>query len=270
MAHLKASINFGLVNIPVDIINAEDAQDAVHFHMLDSKDNSRIRFKRINENTGKEVEWEDIHKGYEVSKGKFITFTDDELEKLESDANQGLEIETFVMREEIPLVLFEAPYFLSPRDGAEKSYALLHRALVKTEKCAVVQAVLRSKEHLAVIFAEAEALIMCRLRYANEVKKTSEVLPSSINKVKLSEKEVAVAQRLVSEMEGTFEPQKYKDHYALKVKEAIRRKTKSGKVKSSKQQPEKKSSSKVTDIMELLNRSISQKSSKQVKRKKAA
>lgn len=268
MANLKASINFGLVHIPVEIVTAEDPKESVSFNLLDSKDNARIRYKRVNENTGKEVEWEDIVKGYEVEKDEYVTFTDEELKELAVESNKSIEIEGFVDRHEIPPSYFETPYYLIPGKGGEKGYAVLEKVLAKAKKFAVVQAVLRNKEHLGVVYPEENALVLGLIRYENELKKVEDVVPSSTAKVKITDKEISMAERLMKEMSGPFKPRQFKDRYAEKVHEAVEEKMKGGKPKKSKKKD--KAPSKSVDIMDLLSRSLKEKDRRPASRKRAA
>lgn len=265
MAKIRASIDFGLVHIPVELVNAEDRADQVSFHMLDSRDNSRIRFKRVNENTGKEVEWEDIVKGYEVDQDQYVIFTDDELKELEAESNKSLSIDAFVSKEEIAPSMFESPYYLVPGDGGEKGYAILEKVLEKTERYAVVQAVLRNKEQLGVIYAHEGMLMLDLVRYPHELKKPSDVMPSSLNRVKVSAKEVAMAERLMEEMSGKFKPSAYKDDYFNKVQQAIKIKTKTRKAYKATKSGAKKVK-KTVDIVDLLAKSLKQEPRKSSKR----
>ncbi len=255
MAHLKASIDFGLVHIPVEIVTAEDRQDKISFHMLDSKDLSRIRLKRVNENSGKEVEWEDIVKGYEVSDGKYVVFTDEELDELEAESNQSLAIDAFVEKDEIEPGLFDTPYYLVPGKGGEKGYVLLEKVLEKSGKYAVIQAVLYNKERLGVLYASSGGLMMGVLRYPEDIKKPQDVLPPALSRVSVNAKEVAMAERLLKEMSAKFKPANYKDDYAAKLRTAIKNKTKSKKP-ISKVVKEKSSKKDTLDISDLLAQSL--------------
>ncbi len=272
MAKRNASIDFGLVHIPVEIVTAEDRQEKVTFHMLDSKDNSRIRLKRVNENTGREVEWEDIVKGYEVSEGTYAVFTSDELDELEAEANQSLIIDTFVGKDEISPEYFESPYYVVPAKGGEKGYALLEKVLDDSSTYAVIQAVLYNKERVGVLYSKRGGLMMSVLRYADEIKDAKEILPPS-SKLKVTPKEVAMAQRLLKEMSGKFKPEKYEDNYQSKLRTAIKKKTKSG-VKTakttSKSKTQKNARRGVVNIADLLERSLGKGQTKRVNRKRAA
>lgn len=255
MSNLKASIDFGLVHIPVEIINAEDKQDQVSFNLLDSRDNSRIRFKRVNENTGKEVEWEDIVKGFDVGGEKYVIFTDEELKTLEAESNKSLAIDVFVDKEEISPGLLENPYFLMPEKGGEKGYAILQKVLEKSGKYGVLQAVLRNKEQLGIIYAHEGLLMLDIIRYPHELKKSSEVSKPAIQHTKITDKELAMAERLLKAMSAKFNPNKYKDDYYSKVQTAIKNKLRSRKsYKPAKK--EKRASRGSIDVIELLENSL--------------
>ncbi len=266
MANLKASIDFGLVHIPVEIVTAEDRTEHISFHMLDSRDNARIRQKRVNEDTGKEVEWEDIVKGYEVSKGRYAVFTEEEIKALETESNKSLEIDAFIDKDEIVPEMFETPYYVLPAKGGEKGWAILREVLQRSDKYAVVQSVLRTREQLGVLYARDNAMRYGILRYPEELKKPSDVVPAALTKIKVTPKEVSMAERLLNEMSSKFRPAAYKDDYVKKLKDAIKRKTSKGKVKAIPAPKEKNASSKSMDIMELLERSLS--GAKQTSKKK--
>ena len=267
MAALKASINFGLVSIPVELLTAEDKHREHSFHMLDSKDNGRIRYKRVNENTGREVDWDDIVKGIEVKEGKYIIFTEEDLKDLQSEANRNLEIDRFIEKSSVSPLIFETPYYLAPTKGGEKAYTLLERALNKSEKYGIVQAVLRGKQQLGLIFSQDGVLVFETIRYADELKEPQQVV--SFSKVKVSDKEISMAERLISEMTDTFDLTRYKDTYEEKLQEAINRKLKNKAIKTGSPSKEKVPRKSI-DIMALLKNSIEAKGKKSTNRKKAA
>lgn len=255
MAKLKASIDFGLVHIPVEMVSAEDRSNAISFHMFDSKDKSRIRLKRVNENTGKEVEWEDIVKGYEVEKDEYVFFTNEELNELQEEANRSLAIDLFVDKSEVPEELFETPYYIVPAKGGEKAYAILQKVLESTEKYGLVQAVIRTRQKLGVIYAADGGLVLELLRYPEEIKEITEVIPEAVTDVKVTQKEISMAEKLVEQMSGEFKPEKYKDDYASKVEAAVERKLKGKGPRRISSRPSGKIK-KTVDIMELLAGSL--------------
>jgi len=267
MANLKASIDFGLVHIPVEIVTAEDRQEQVAFHLLDSRDESRIRQKRVNEETGKEVEWEDIVKGYEVEKGKYVIFTEEEIKDLQAESNKSLAIDVVVDKDEIDPGLFETPYYVKPAKGGEKGYSILEKVLAKTKKYAVIQAVLRTKEHLGVLYSKDGAIMLGILRYPDELKKPTEVVSGKT--VKVTDKEVRMAEKLIEQMSDKFNPSQYKDSYSSKLHAAIKQKI--GKKKFKKiAQKDKKPAKKDVDIMSLLENSLKNHSRKPGKTRRAA
>jgi DNA end-binding protein Ku len=269
MAKLKASINFGLVHIPVEMVLAEDRRREASFHMLDSKDHGRIRYKRVNEKTGREVEWEDIVKGMEVEKDKYVIFTDEDFKALEAESNRNLQIDVFVDKDEISPLYFETPYYLIPGKGGERAYAILQKALAESKKYGVVQAVLRNKQQLGVIFSQDDALIFELIRYADELKDAGEILSASAAQTKVSEKEIAMAERLIGDMTAKFQPDAYKDTYAEKLQDAIQKKLRGKKIITSKER-EQAPPQKSVDIMELLQKSLATKVQKRGKGKRAA
>ena len=219
----KGSIAFGLVHIPVNLYPATESQ-GISSNLLHKKDNSRIRYQRVSEATGKEVPAEEIVRGYEVERNNFVVISDDELKEAAPEKSAAIEIQEFVNESQIPTLFFEKPYYLEPDKGAGKAYALLREALAKSGKVGVAQFVLRNRESLCVLKAQGNALTLNTLRFASEIRSTDELrLP--VNE-KLVPNEVNLALKLIEGMTAEFDPAKYHDTYTEDVKKLIEDKAK--------------------------------------------
>jgi DNA end-binding protein Ku len=217
------AIGFGLVNIPVKMFSA--TQDSnIDLDMLDKHDNANIRFARINADTGEEVAWGDIVKGYKVG-NKYVVLSDEDFEQASPKKSQVVEIEEFVDEREIDSTFYEAPFYLGPDKGGEKGYALLREALADTEKVAIGTYVMRGKEHLCMLKAEEDALILVRLRFAEEIRDTGELeLPG---KTAIKANELKVAKALIGQLTNKkFSIKKYKDTYHSSLMKLINAKAK--------------------------------------------
>src|ERR1700726_1349164 len=246
----KGSIAFGLVNIPVRLYPATESQGLAS-HMLYKKDLSRIRFQRVAESTGKEVPAAEIVKGYEVEKDQYVILSDEELGDVAPEKSAGIEIQEFVDESEISTLYFDKPYYLEPDKGAGKAYALLRDALGKTRKVGLSQFVLRNREHLCALKAMDEVLVLNALRFASEIRETSDL--SLPKKEKITPSELNLALQLVEGLTDKFDPKKYQDTYAEEVKKVIDAKVKGQKIKA----PAKSApSTKVIDLTAALKESL--------------
>ena len=217
------AIGFGLVNIPVKMYSA--TQDSrIDLDMLDKHDNSNIRFARINAETGEEVAWGDIVKGYKME-DKYVVLEDEDFEQASPKKSQVVEIEEFVNQDEIDATFYEAPYYLAPDKSGEKVYALFREALTSTEKVAIGTYVMRGKEHLCMLKAQQDALILVRLRFAEEIRDTDELkLPG---KTAIKPGELKIAKALIDQLTNKkFSIEKYKDTYHADLMKLIHAKAK--------------------------------------------
>jgi DNA end-binding protein Ku len=219
----SGAIGFGLVNIPVKMFSA--VQDSnLDLDMLDKHDNSHIRFKRVNESTGKEVQYADIVKGFKVGR-KYVILDDEDFEAAAPKKSAVIEIEEFVAVTDIDVTYYEAPYFLAPDKGGERSYALLREALADSGKIGIGTYVMRGKEHLCAMKSTEDVILLHRLRFAEEIRDTSELdLPDSRG-VKANELEIAKS--LIDHMTNKkFSIAKYKDTYHKDLMKIIKAKAK--------------------------------------------
>src|SRR5580700_3888775 len=208
----SGSISFGLVNVPIKLFSAVSPQD-VRFHQLRKSDGSRIRQKRVSAADGVEVAYEEIVKGYEVGPDQYVLVDPDELAALDPKATQTIDIEEFVDLDQIDPIYFEHPYYLVPDKRAEKAYALLSEAMIRSNKVAIARFVMRTKQYLAAIrAASAEpgpVLILSTMLYADEVVPASKLdgLPEG---TEVSDKELTMAESLIESLTAeAFEPEKY-------------------------------------------------------------
>lgn len=258
MAIWKGSISFGLLNIPVSLESAE-LDKSVSFSMLDKKDMSRIKYQKISAKTGKEVPSDRIVKGYQYEKGRYVLITEADLKKANVKATQTIDIEDFVLLDEVDPLLFDRPYFLVPQKGAEKGYFLLRDALEQTEKVAIGKIVIRVKQHLAMIMTRKGHLVLELLRFAHQVKNEKDVkIPAATTK-KYSPKELQMAESLIEGMTAKWKPEQYKDTYYNDMMKSIQSKVRQGKghrVQDVEHDDEVVPTDNVIDLMPLLKKSL--------------
>lgn len=219
------SISFGLVNVPVALYSATESRQ-VHFHQVDKRSGERIRYRRVTAESEREVDYDDILKGYELDDGRVITITPDELKAAEPEKTSTIDIEDFVEIDDIDPIYWNNTYFLAPasQKGATKPYALLARAMRETGKVAVGRFVLRSKEYLVTIRPIGDGMLALETMYfADEVRGAEDVgdIPSAAD---VNEREVAMARQLVEALTSEFDPERYEDTYRERVLELIQRK----------------------------------------------
>jgi DNA end-binding protein Ku len=248
------AIGFGLVNIPVKLHSAVDASE-LDLDMLDKKDHAGIRFKRVNENTGKEVEWGNIVKGYKLN-DKYVILSDDDFATAAPEKTKIIEILQFVNEADVNSIYYEMPYYAVPEKNGSRAYALLRDALKKTGKAGLGSFVLRNKENLCLIKAADDVIVVNRIRFAAEIRKPDDLkLPPSASKAG----EMKMATELIKQLTGKFDIAKYKDTYTEKLMKIIRAKSK-GKLKAVPQM--KIVHSKATDLMTQLKASLGSHSKK--------
>jgi DNA end-binding protein Ku len=250
----SGAISFGLVNVPVKLYSAV-SRKTVRFHQLNGKTGHRIAQKRVDAATNDEVAYEDIVKGYELTKEHYVVITPDELEALDPEKSRTIDIEDFVDLAEIDPVYYDHPYYLVPDKGAAKAYGLLLNAMRESDKVAIARVVLRSKEQLVAIRpAPGNVLMMETMIFADEVVAPDDIedLPAAKD-LKVSAREVKMAQQLIDSLSSDFEPEKYRDEYREKVLELIERKASGEEIAV---QPEAPQPKQVPDLMAALEASL--------------
>ncbi|MET8663481.1 Ku protein [Streptomyces tendae] len=248
-------ITFGLVSVPVGLFTATE-DHTVHFHQLQRGTSDRIRNRRVNERTGKEVDADDIVKGYEVSEGEYVVVEPGELDEIAPGRSRTLEITDFVDLDRIEPVYFGRTYYLAPR-GKEylKVYELLRSALAETGKAGVATFVMRNRQYLTALRAEDRVLLLQTLHWADEVRDPVEELPELPSDRVGRGKELDMALRLVDALSGDWEPDRYRDTYQEKVRELVRAKAEGEEVAVAEAAPE---ATNVVDLMEVLRGSLEQ------------
>src|SRR5688500_959790 len=250
----SGAISFGLVNVPVKLYSSV-SRKTVRFHQLNGKTGHRIAQKRVDSATNEEVQYEDIVKGYELTKERYVVITPDELEALDPEKSRTIDIEDFVDIEDIDPIYYDHPYYLVPDKGAAKAYGLLLQAMQESDKGAVARVVLRSKEQLVAIRPAAGGVLMMEtMIFADEGVPTDEIDDrGEAKELKVSEREFKMAQQLIDSLSSDFEPEKYRDEYREKVLELIERKAAGEEIAVQPEAPEPK---KVPDLMAALEASL--------------
>lgn len=261
----KGTISFGLVNIPVKLHSATEDKD-VKLRNLHKECHSPIKYEKVCPVCDKEVEQDDIVKGYEYTKNKFVVLEEEDLQALkEENEDKSVEIVDFVKLEEIDPIYFNRSYYLSPNDGGVKAYALLREALNDTGKIGVAKITIRSKEHLAVLRVYNNTLLMETIHYPDEVRDFKDV-PNVPEEVEVVKKELDTAKLLIDQLTTEFEPEKYTDEYRTALLELIEKKRQNEEVTTGKQ-PAKQDN--VMDLMEALEKSLKKTGKKKTTKKKA-
>lgn len=249
----KGFLSFGLVTIPVELYSAVESREELHFSLLHKKDDGKIRYKRVCEEDGEEVEWSEVVKGWKTDDG-YIEVTDEDFEKADVKRSSTIDIQDFCAAEEIEPSYFERPLFLAPQKGGAKPYALLREALKERGRVGVAKVVLRSREQLCCVRPVGDALELEILRFADEVRDSKELDLPGTKEVKA--RELALAGKLVDEMTAPFDIKNYKDDYKEKLLAILAEKAKGKKPKAVGKAPKP---SKVTDLMKLLEKSLGKK-----------
>jgi DNA end-binding protein Ku len=244
----KGGISFGLVYIPVKLYSGVSAND-VDLTMLRKSDNCPIRYMRVCQEDGKEVEWKDIVKGYKVG-GSYVTIEDDDFRKIRKEKSDSIVINEFVKAEEINPRYFEKPYLLEPEKGAGKTYNLLRKAINDSKMAGLSKFVLRNREHLALLMADEKVLYLTQMRFHEELSQPGDL---KIPETEPSPAEQDLAMQLIKGMTAKFEPEKYKDTYQDMLREIIQARIEHRELKAPE---EKRAEEAVEDLLEQLKRSL--------------
>lgn len=258
----KGALSFGLVHIPISMYTASKPRE-LKFKLLHKKDHSEIRYSRICKAEEKEVPWKDIVKGYEDENGNYIILTEEDFAKANVKKTRTIEILDFTDEDQIDTIYYDTPYYLVPEKGAGNAYSLLYNALKTTKKIAVGRFVFHHHEHIGVIRAYENILVLHQLRYHSEIKSHEQF---NIPHLKVSKTEQDMALKLIKELSKPFKPEKYSDAYTDEVKAIIKKKSKGQKVnKLPKEKP-----AKINSILSLLKASLEEQTQKKSKKRKAA
>jgi DNA end-binding protein Ku len=246
----SGTISFGLVSIPVRMYTATESKE-LKFHFLHKKDLSPIGYDKVRKDTGEHVDSDDIVRGFEIEKGRFVPLDDDDLDRLDIELTHAIDICDFVDLEEIDPVYFRKAYFLLPDKGADKPYRLLVRALEETGKVGIAKVVIRNKQHLAAVRPYEGVLMLETMYYPDEVKAVAS-LDGDLGKPKVAKAEVDMAKSLVENLSEPFKPEKYDDTYRKELLALIRKKAKGQKLP----EPEEAEEGEVIDLMAALRESV--------------
>ena len=250
----KGNISFGLVNIPIAVYPATRRED-LKFRLLRASDLSPVNYKRVAEKDGKEVPWEHIVKGYEYAKGKFVVLSEKDFQRVDLEATQTVDIQDFVDVEEIDPMYFYKPYYLEPQKGGDKAYVLLRETLEKTGKVGIAKVIIKTRQYLAGVKPLKHALVLELMHFAEELS-DAEKLNVPKKSAEPGKREMEMAKALIDNMSSEWNPTKYKDDYRDALLEVIEEKVESGGEEIEEKPKPKKPSSKVIDLVAVLQESL--------------
>jgi DNA end-binding protein Ku len=248
----NGAITFGLITIPVGLYTATEDKD-ISFHLLSGKDESRIQYKRVSAKTGREVDWDDIVKGYEYEKGKYVLFTPEELEQIAPESARTIDVVQFVDAAEVDPIYFEKSYFVVPTDVAVKAYELFVRALEESGRVAVAKVAIREKERLCILRVRDGLVVLETMKWPDEIRQAE--FDELDKKPRLSAQELKMAQQLIDQLTGEFDPKVFEDSYRRRVEAAIEAKIKGNEITVT---PAEAPTEKVVDLLEALKASVEQ------------
>lgn len=270
----SGTISFGLLNIPVQLMSGEKRTD-IQFRMLDSRDNSPIRYERVNAETGEEVAWKDVVKAYEYDKGSYVVLEQEDIRSAAPESHDSIDVEAFVDAAAIGPQYFEKPYVLVPAKRAEKGYVLLRDALASTGKIGVARVVIRTREHLCALLPQGDALLLLMMRYPQELADVEDynIPEGKPSDYRITPKEKQFSEQLIESMSADWKPDQYKNEFRAKLHQVIKKRMKSkGVVKKEDDEPEvaEHAATNVVDFMSLLQQSIDRNKRTPAKKRTAA
>ncbi|UMZ75336.1 Ku protein [Natranaerofaba carboxydovora] len=246
----KGALNFGLVNVPVKMHTATEKK-SIKFKYLHKDCHAPVEYKRICSACNKEISWDEIIKGYEYEPGRYVEIDEKELENIPDERSKTIEILDFVDLKDIDPVYYDKTYYLSPQETGERAYLLLKKALENNSKVAICKVIIRSKESLACVRVYNDVLTLETMFYPDEVRDVGDIT-SFQSSVKVHDKELEMANKLIENLTSEFDPGKYKDNYREALLELIRSKVEGKEIKTPKLEQEDK----VVDLMEALKESV--------------
>jgi DNA end-binding protein Ku len=254
------ALSFGLVSVPVRMFSATQSKE-LRFHFLDKHDLEPIGYDKVRRDTGEHVDNDDIVRGFEVEKGRYVPLEEEDLDRLDVELTKTIDICDFVDLDQIDPIYFRKAYYLEPQEGAEKPYQLLVRALEETGKVAIAKIVIRTKQHLAAVRPWNGVLVLETMYYADEVQQ-----PEQANgKARLRKPEVEMAKSLVENLSAEFDPKKYDDTYRKELLELLQAKAKGAPLP----EPEAEQEGEVVDLMAALRESVERTQKRGRKRSRA-
>jgi DNA end-binding protein Ku len=259
----KGAISFGLVNIPVSLFPAT-RREQLKFRLLRASDLSPVNYRRVAEADGKEVPWDQIVKGYEHEKGKFVVLRDEDFARVDIEATQTVDITDFVELAEVNPMFFSKPYWLEPQKSGVKAYALLREALEKTEKIGIAKVVIKTRQHLAAVKAQDDLLVLELMHFADELIDTKRM---RVAEVSPGRKELTMAETLIGNMTRKWDPKRYADEYHDALEKVIENKIRHPE-KTARKAKSPPKSSKIIDLVAVLQQSLSKQSKKPATRRR--
>ena len=261
----KGSISFGLVNIPIALYPATRKEE-LKFRLLRAADHSPVNYKRVAAADGKEVPWDQIVKGYEYEKGKFVVLNEKDFQRVDLEATQTVDIQDFVDIDEIDPMYFYKPYYLEPQKGGDKAYVLLREALADGKKVGIAKVVIKTRQYLAGVKAMKHALVLELMHFAEELSDAEKLnVPKTLSPGK---REMDMAKALVDSMSAKWDPEKYHDDYREALLEVIEEKVESGGKEIDDKPKKAPAATKVIDLVAVLQQSLAK--SQGAKKKPAA
>jgi DNA end-binding protein Ku len=258
----KGAISFGLVNIPIALYPATRAEE-LKFRLLRAGDLSPVNYKRVAEADGKEVPWDQIVKGYEYEKGKFIVLKEEDFQRVDIEATQTVDIENFVNLEEVNPIFFHKPYYMEPQKGGDKAYVLLREALKASGRIGIAKVVIKTRQHLAAVKAQEKGLMLELMHFASELLDANEFkLPAA---AEAGKKELQMAKALIDSMSDNWNPEAYVDEYRAALEKVIEEKAEKGDTSALKPAHRPKATN-VIDLVSVLQKSLDQSGTKKTKR----
>jgi DNA end-binding protein Ku len=251
----QGSINFGLVNIPVQLQTAIREKN-VNFHILSKDGSCRLRRKLYCPETGEEFDFGDTARGIEVAKGEYVLVDDKEIEKMRPEKSKSISIEQFVKIEEIDPIYLDRPYFVTPTSGSEKAYKLLLEAMKETDRIGVAHFVMRGRQYIATVRAVGEGLILHTMHYPDEVLSLDDALPSTLPRAKTPAKEVQIATQLVNAMTHPLDLSGFKDDYRDQVNALVEQKRRGKKIVATADDHDEEPIPPTINLMDALRRSL--------------
>jgi len=251
----KGSISFGLVNIPIALYPATRREE-LKFRLLRKTDLSPVNYKRVAEKDGREVPWDQIVKGYEYEKGKYIVLKDEDFQRVDLEATQTVDIKDFVDLDEIDPMFFYKPYYLEPQKGGDKAYALLRDSLKQEKKVGIAKVVIKTRQYLAGVKPEDGVLVLELMHFADELADAEKLhVPK---KSEVGKRELSMATALIDSMSSKWDPEKYKDDYKEALMEVIEEKVEAGGKEIAEKPKKAPKPTKVIDLVEVLQKSLEQ------------
>ncbi|MCW8442890.1 Ku protein [Fluoribacter gormanii] len=267
----KGEISFGLVSIPVSLYSIEE-HDELKFHLLDKKTKSRVHYQRISEKSGKEVPWDQVVKGFEFEKDRYIIVDEKKFEKASPDLFKAINIEEFVDFQEIDSLYLMKPYYLIPESKNKKAYVLLRESLKKTNKAGVAKVIIRTKESICLILPHQYALLLYLIHFKDELRDENEmeVPKEDFKNYKISQSEIKMAVTLIDEMTAKWQPEKYHNEYREALQKWLDQQIAKQPAIKANEEPEiaQENSADVVDFISLLKESMRKRKSTETVTKK--